>query len=281
MGMRPSLSYLNIHPSPTANLSSTTERSMIYDRGHPSTTFLSDNRIRVEQGLHSRHCKPCFESGFRASSKKPIRTHLKKYHAEDFKVAPVTQSSPDRYRCCETEFDIESWADHVVDHHCYFANTAASSRLDHSQSSSSFRYASTPASSSTSEDTGSPYQVTLGSSTIGQSGYGKVLTPMSQSQPPLVPPYLLQTLTPITPSDNAHDRQLPFAGDASGNVLFDHLDNRIVRTCDWQQAFALDGTGNLVRDRCGVPIPISPGQLLYAYSDSGDRLTYHYGIDVL
>jgi hypothetical protein len=280
---------------------------MIYNRGHSSTTLLFNNRIKVEQGLHNRHCKPCFESGFRASSKKPIRTHPKKYHAKEFKVAPMTQGSPDRYRCCETEFDIDSWADHIVDHHCHFASIAASSRLDPSQSSSSLQYGSTPASSSNSDDTGSPYQVTLGSSTIGQSGFsttgaqrqvsvsydelsqslgtprslGEVSTRTSQSQPPLVSPSVLQTLTPITSSDVVHDRQLPFAEDASGNVLFDHHDNRIVRTYDWQQVFALDGAGNLVRDECGVPIHVSPGQLLYAYSVSGDRLTYRYGIDVL
>ncbi|CAN9175117.1 unnamed protein product [Alternaria sp. RS040] len=44
---------------------------------------------RVKQSFHKGHCKQCFESGFRASSKKPIRTHLKKYHAKDFKVAPA------------------------------------------------------------------------------------------------------------------------------------------------------------------------------------------------
>jgi hypothetical protein len=88
-------------------------------------------------------------------------------------------------------------------------------------------------------------------------------------------------LNPITPSDVVHDGQLPFAEDASGNVLFDHHDNRIVRVYDWQQAFALHGAGDLVRDGFVVPISISPGQLLYAYPDPGDRLTYRYGIDVV
>jgi len=88
-------------------------------------------------------------------------------------------------------------------------------------------------------------------------------------------------LTPNTPSISAHDKHLPLAEDSAGNFLFDGYDNRIVRTFDWQQAFAIDGKCNLVCNGSGVPIPISPGQMLYAYTASGNRLTYRYGIDVL
>lgn len=301
------LSDVNIQTLPASSLSSTSERSSIYDSRHSSTTPLPDNRIRVKQSFHKGHCKQCFESGFRASSKKPIRTHLKKYHAKEFKVAPVMQDSPDRYRCCETEFDIDTWADHVVARHCHFTNIAASSPLSPSQPSSSFQYASTSATSSRSNGRGSPYQVNFGSGTIGHTNFsnagsrrhasshyeellkssntsrsiGSIPILVSQPHFPRVPPSLPQMLTPNTPSISAHDKHLPLAEDSAGNFLFDGYDNRIVRTFDWQQAFAIDGKCNLVCNGSGVPIPISPGQMLYAYTASGNRLTYRYGIDVL
>jgi hypothetical protein len=260
----------------------------------------------VKQGLHRRHCKQCFESGFRASSKKPIRTHVKKYHAEEFKVTLAPQGSRDQYRCCETDFDIDSWADHFVDRHCHSAMKAAPAPLKSTRTSSSFKYASSAASSSNPNGMGNPHQVTRISGGIGHNDLSNAESQRQASSPgeelleqfdtprsfgnlptftsnvyfPPVPQPLLQTLTPITPSTSEHDRNL-LVWDTAGNVLFDGHDNKIVRTYAGQQAFAADGTCGLVRDGFGVPIPISFGQLLYAYPGSGDRITYRYGIDVL
>jgi hypothetical protein len=280
---------------------------MIYDRGHSSTTFPSDDRIRVKQGLHRRHCKQCFETGFRASSKKPIRTHLKKYHAEEFRVALPPQGSRDQYRCCETDFDIDSWADHVVDRHCHSAMKAAPAPLKSTQPSSSFQYASSAASSSHPNGRGNTYQVARISGGVGHNdlsnaefqrqassageellkhfdtpkSFGNLPTFTNNVYFPAVSQPLHQTLTPFAPSSSEHDGDILLVWDAAGNVLFDGYNNKVVRTYAGQQAFAADGTCSLVRDGFGVPIPISFGQLLYAYPGSGDRITYRYGIDVL
>ncbi|KAF7674441.1 hypothetical protein GT037_007201 [Alternaria burnsii] len=307
-GPRPLQNNANEQTHPAANSSSTSERSMIRNHSHRSTAISSDERIRADRGFYGKHCKQCFESGFRASSKKPIRTHLKKYHAEEFRNPLAHQGSRDQYCCCETGFDIESWADHFVKCHYHSTDRAAAPvPLSPTRSSSSFHYMSVSASSSTQNGKDNPYQVAIGSGTSGHAdvsnaesqrqtsyrdqdplqpinsprSFEKSATSISQSRPPSVSSYHLRTLTPITPSIGVYDRQILPSEDAFGNALFDDHGNKVVRTYDWQQIFVLDGTGNLVCDSLGVPIPVSFGQLLYAYPDSSDILTYRYGVDVL
>lgn len=223
--------------------------------------------------------------GYRAQSKTPIRKHLKKHHAEEFKVALVPEGSPHRYRCCEIDFDIESWADHFVDHHYHSTNMAASVPLSPTRLSCSFQYTSISAPSSNPNGRDSQYQVAIGSGMSGHEhvsnagsqrqasyrdrdlsqcidtprSFEKSSPPVSQSHLPSVQAYLLRKLTSTTPSIGVYYRQILFAEDAFGNVLFDDHNNKVVRKYNWQQEFALDGAGNLVMMEVAFRFPYLAG----------------------
>lgn len=217
-------------------------------------------------------------------------------HSKEYKLKVTLEGLPDRYHCCNTDFDDEDiWANHVVDFHCRSSDMSASAPLSRTHSFADVPILPDPGSSSGRHAEDSSYQGASGSgvtrntssSFTGSRRYSDVSNLYEESPKLLEIPGSFENVPTQTSQPHVHlepsylprdvastslpSEQLPLAVDSLGNYLLDGSYNNVLRT----------DAGSLVSAGYAGLIPIVIGQPLFAYEDSGKIHNYWYGTTIV